>query len=329
MNDLETSSSALTLQVSADDQGHRLDRWLSTKLTEHSRSEIQRWIKTGVVLVDGQTAKTSTKVEAGQLVEIETPQPATEATLLAEDLPLTILFQDQNTVVVDKPAGMVVHPAAGHPSGTLVNGVLYHCPDIEGVGGERRPGLVHRLDKETSGVIVLAKNDLAHQFLQNQFQERYVYKEYLALVEGDVTPVKGRINAPIGRHPVHRKRQAILPNDPVTGISAGREAITDYEVIGQYQKVLPSSAGVAYFNLIKVILHTGRTHQIRVHMAWHKHPIVGDTVYGYRKQRIKLDRHFLHAHRLKIQLLGEDKPREFVSPLGEELEKVLASLEQE
>lgn len=328
MNDNEASPSVLNLEVSTDDQGYRLDRWLSTQLTDHSRSEIQRWIKTGVVLVDGQTAKTSTKLEVGQQVQIETPQSAAEATLLAEDLPLSILFQDQNTVVVDKPAGMVVHPAAGHPSGTLVNAVLYHCPDIEGVGGERRPGLVHRLDKETSGVIVLAKNDAAHQFLQKQFQERSVYKEYLALVDGNVTPAKGRINAPIGRHPVHRKRQAILPLDPVTGISAGREAITDYEIIGRYQKVLPSSAGVAYFNLAKVILHTGRTHQIRVHMAWHKHPIVGDTVYGYRKQRMKLERHFLHAHRLRIQLLGEDEPREFVSPLAEELEGVLASLEQ-
>lgn len=322
-------SDAIYLEVDASSQGERLDRWLTLQLSDQSRSAIQRWIKTGAVLIDGQNAKTNTRLEVGQLIQVEAPQPSSDDTLLSEDIPLSILFQDQNVIVVDKRAGMVVHPAPGHSSGTLVNAVLYHCPDIEGVGGERRPGLVHRLDKDTSGIIILAKNETTHRFLQKQFQARIVYKEYITLVEGELAPPKGRINAPIGRHPIHRKRQAILPPDPVTGASAGREAVTDYEVCRQYQLALPNSAGVARYSLAKVVLHTGRTHQIRVHMAWHKHPVVGDTLYGYRRQRIQLERQFLHAHRLGIQLPDEETAREFVAPLPPDLEEVLAGLEEE
>lgn len=309
--------------VGLKDHGLRLDRWLSEQLRDHSRSEIQRWIKSGQVLINGSTAKTSHRLETEQVVSVELPKPPVDTTLIPEDIPITILYQDKNIVVIAKQAGLVVHPAAGHPSGTLVNAVLHHCPDIEGVGGARRPGLVHRLDKDTSGVIVLAKNDSAHNYLQKQFQERTVYKEYLALAEGVLDPPSGRINAPMGRHPVHRKRQAILPPDPVTGLSAGREAITDYETLEVYETPVRDATNIGRFSLVKVILQTGRTHQIRVHLAWLKHPVVGDTVYGYRRQRIKLDRQFLHAHRLGIRLPGETETRTFVAPLPDELDRVL------
>lgn len=314
--------------VEAGGEGQRLDRWLAEQLPDRSRSEIQRWIKEGLVAVDGQIARASARLEQGQQIELAIPEIAPPADLAPEALPLTIVYEDDDLLVVDKPAGMVVHPAPGHSGGTLVNAVLHHCPQIEGVGGERRPGIVHRLDKETSGLIVVAKNDHAHRFLQAQFKDRTVYKEYLALVEGRLTPARGRITAPIGRHPDDRKRQAVLPVDPQTGVSAGRDAITDYNVLGVYAAPGTSSGAPATtFSLVSAELHTGRTHQIRVHFAWYKHPIVGDTVYGLRKQRLKLDRHFLHAHRLRLRLPSTGEAREFVAPLPAELQAILDQLE--
>ena len=314
--------------VEAGGEGQRLDRWLAEQLPDRSRSEIQRWIKEGLVAVDGQIARASARLEQGQQIELAIPEIAPPADLAPEALPLTIVYEDDDLLVVDKPAGMVVHPAPGHSGGTLVNAVLHHCPQIEGVGGERRPGIVHRLDKETSGLIVVAKNDHAHRFLQAQFKDRTVYKEYLALVEGRLTPARGRITAPIGRHPDDRKRQAVLPVDPQTGVSAGRDAITDYNVLGVYAAPGTSSGAPATtFSLVSAELHTGRTHQIRVHFAWYKHPVVGDTVYGLRKQRLKLDRHFLHAHRLRLRLPATGEAREFVAPLPAELQTILDQLE--
>ena len=314
--------------VEAGGEGQRLDRWLAEQLPDRSRSEIQRWIKEGLVAVDGQIARASARLEQGQQIELAIPEIAPPADLAPEALPLTIVYEDDDLLVVDKPAGMVVHPAPGHSGGTLVNAVLHHCPQIEGVGGERRPGIVHRLDKETSGLIVVAKNDHAHRFLQAQFKDRTVYKEYLALVEGRLTPARGRITAPIGRHPDDRKRQAVLPVDPQTGVSAGRDAITDYNVLGVYAAPGTSSGAPATtFSLVSAELHTGRTHQIRVHFAWYKHPVVGDTVYGLRKQRLKLDRHFLHAHRLRLRLPATGEAREFVAPLPAELQAILDQLE--
>ena len=314
--------------VEAGGEGQRLDRWLAEQLPDRSRSEIQRWIKEGLVAVDGQAARASARLEQGQQIELAIPEIAPPADLAPEALPLTIVYEDDDLLVVDKPAGMVVHPAPGHSGGTLVNAVLHHCPQIEGVGGERRPGIVHRLDKETSGLIVVAKNDHAHRFLQAQFKDRTVYKEYLALVEGRLTPARGRITAPIGRHPDDRKRQAVLPVDPQTGVSAGRDAITDYNVLGVYAAPGTSSGAPATtFSLVSAELHTGRTHQIRVHFAWYKHPVVGDTVYGLRKQRLKLDRHFLHAHRLRLRLPATGEAREFVAPLPAELQTILDQLE--
>ncbi len=323
-----TALSQRNITVDAGGAGERLDRWLAGQLSDRSRSEIQRWIKDGLVAVDGEVARASARLEEGQHVDLSIPESFAPADLAPEALPLTIVYEDDDLIVVDKPAGMVVHPAPGHSGGTLVNAVLHHCPQIEGVGGERRPGIVHRLDKETSGLIVVAKNDHAHRFLQAQFKERTVYKQYLALVEGRLTPERGRITAPIGRHPDDRKRQAVLPADPQTGKSAGRDAITDYAVLGVYTAPGASSGAPATtFSLVAAELHTGRTHQIRVHFAWYKHPVVGDTVYGLRKQRLKLDRHFLHAHRLRLRLPSTGEEREFEAPLPAELQAILDHLE--
>jgi 23S rRNA pseudouridine1911/1915/1917 synthase len=313
------------------DPGHerlRLDRWLAGALADRSRSEIQRWIADGLITVDGRPAKASQKVEPGQVVAVAVTEVPAEPSLVPEDLPLAIIYEDDDLIVVDKPAGLVVHPAPGHTGGTLVNAILHHAPDIAGVGGERRPGIVHRLDKETSGLIVVAKNDRAHRYLQAQFAARTVYKEYLALLEGRLQPEHGRISAPIGRHPTDRKRQAMLPVDPVTGVSPGREAVTEYRVLRVYAApIYGSSTSVGTFTLVSAVLHTGRTHQIRVHFAWLKHPVVGDTLYGYRTQRLPVGRQFLHAHRLRLRLPSTEEEVEFVAPLPVELEAVLKVLE--
>lgn len=317
----------LLFTVPPTSAGQRIDRWLAEMLPDRSRSEIQRWIKNGDVLVDGVSAKASHRLEAGQTIELHLPQPAETPTVQPQNLTLPILFEDDDLLIIDKPAGMVVHPAPGHDDGTLVNAILHHCPSIEGIGGERRPGIVHRLDKETSGLLVVAKNDRAHRHLQAQFKARTVHKEYLALLEGRIEPPQGRIIAPIGRHPVERKRQAVLPVDPRTGETQGREAITDYRVQAYYTLPVRDNNAMAHFSFVTAVIHTGRTHQIRVHFAWHKHPVVGDTLYGYRKQRLPIERQFLHAHRLRLRLPSNGEEREFVAPLPVDLERVLTALQ--
>jgi 23S rRNA pseudouridine1911/1915/1917 synthase len=309
------------LTVPIEEEGERLDRWLTAKISGRSRSEIQRWIDEGRVEVDGKLGKPGRKIEAGQEIRVSIP-PVDESALEAEAIPLKIVYEDDDLMVIDKPAGLVVHPAPGHSGGTLVNAILHHLPGLEGVGGERRPGIVHRLDKQTSGLIVIAKHDRSHRFLQRQFAARTVHKVYLALLEGQISPENGRISAPIGRHPIHRKRQAVLPVNPQTGETKGREAITEYHTIGLYSTRL-NSGEIGNFTLVEAVLHTGRTHQIRVHFAWMKHPVVGDTLYGYRRQRIPLDRQFLHAHKLRFQLPATGEIREFIAPLPEELQQIL------
>ena len=314
------------LAVPAEAAGQRLDRWLAAAFSERSRSEVQRWIREGRVQVDANPAKASQRLEAEQRVRVAIPAVVDSAALRAEEIPLSIVYEDENVVVVNKPAGMVVHPAPGHKRGTLVNAVLYHCPDIEGVGGERRPGIVHRLDKETSGLIVVAKNDRTLRDLQQQFQARTVYKEYLALLEGDLEPPRGRISVPIGRHPVHRQRMAVISQEQS---AKARPATTDYQVLSTYSVPVRDNTNIARFSLVRAILHTGRTHQIRVHFAWYKHPVVGDTTYGYRRQRIELDRHFLHAHRLRLRLPNSADEYEFIAPLPRELQSILDQFEQQ
>ena len=291
--------------------GQRLDKWLAERLPDHSRTEIQRWIREGLVRVNGRASKPGYKLEPGDVVEVDVPAPVPYEEIKPEPIPLNILYEDDDLLVIDKPAGMVVHPAPGHTSGTLVNAILYHCPDLRGVGGVERPGIVHRLDKDTSGLILVAKHDRAHRELQRQFKEREIEKAYLALVEGHLQPKEGRIEAPIGRDKRHRKRMAVIRD--------GREAVTEYRVIAYYDD----------YTLVEVYPLTGRTHQIRVHFAFIGHPLVGDTVYGRRKQRLKpwLKRQFLHAHRLRFRLPRTGEWVEFTSPLPEDLQAVLDKLQ--
>ncbi len=325
----------MLLTVSPADAGARLDQYVAAQLPDRSRSEVQRWLKEGRVQVEGEpNAKASLRLEAGMAVHVEPPDaPAPVDDLAPEAIDLTILYEDDDCIVVDKPAGMVVHPAPGHESGTLVNAILHHCPQIEGVGGERRPGIVHRLDRETSGLIVVAKNDRAHRALQAQFKARSVYKEYLCMVEGGVEPASGIIDAPMGRHPTDGKRQAVLPPvlNPSTreSESLGRDAVTEYHTLARYVAppgMVQGGAGRMTFSLLRVVLHTGRTHQIRVHFAWRNHPVVGDTLYGPHSSRLPLKRQFLHAHRLRLQL-PNGEPREFTSPLPPDLQRLLDRLE--
>jgi len=266
----------------------------------------------GFVLVNGVAAKKAGQmIEDGDDIEVRVPPPVPSG-LVAEDIPLDIIFENDDLIVVNKPAGMVVHPAAGHYSGTLVNAVLGYDPDLEGIGGEERPGLVHRLDKETSGLIILAKNERAHNWLQDQFRLRKVEKTYLALVDGKPPTPAGRVEAPIGRDPSHRKKMAIV------SAGKGREAVSEYKTLQSFRN----------HTLLEFHPHTGRTHQIRLHCQFLGCPIVGDSVYGKRTVTATIDRHFLHAYRLKIILPGEKSPRTFEADLPEELKAVLEEVKR-
>lgn len=288
----------------------RLDKFLVARLPEFSRARLQGLIADGFVLVDGLPAKKAGQtLEGGETVTVRIPPPQ-PSDLVAENIPLDVVFENDDLLIINKPAGMVVHPAAGHASGTLVNAVLGYEPEIEGIGGEERPGLVHRLDKDTSGLIVVAKNDRAHHWLQDQFRLRQVEKVYLALVDGAPPTPTGRIEAAIGRDPRDRKKMAVVPP------AKGREAISEYITLEQFRA----------HTLLEVRIHTGRTHQIRLHLAYLKVPVTGDTVYGHRHPSLEVTRHFLHAHRLVVTLPGEKVPRRFEAPLPPELEAVLAQL---
>lgn len=290
----------------------RLDKFLVRVLPEFSRARLQGLIADGFVSVDGLPAKKSGQMlEAGAAVEVRIPPPVPSG-LVGEDIPLDIIFENEDLLVVNKPAGMVVHPAAGHASGTLVHAALGYDPDIEGIGGEERPGVVHRLDKETSGLILLAKNERAHRWLQDQFRLRKVEKTYLALVDGAPPTPSGRVEAAIGRDPSHRKKMAVLP------AGKGREAVSEYRTLEAF----------AHHTLLEFHPLTGRTHQIRLHCAFLGCPIVGDKVYGRKTPTLAIDRHFLHAAKLKIVLPNEKEPRLFEARLPVELERVLKELER-
>jgi 23S rRNA pseudouridine1911/1915/1917 synthase len=287
--------------------GLRLDKFLTSQLPDYSRSQLQNLIKAGNVNVNGQpVTKTGFLVEHQHQVEIHLPEPE-PTNLVPEDIPLDIVFENKNLMVVNKPAGMVVHPAAGHSTGTLVHAALAHAPEMEGIHGEQRPGVVHRLDKDTSGLIVIAKDDKAHRWLQNQFRARKVRKVYLALVDGHPPTPTGRIEAHIGRDSAMRRRMAVVSP------SKGRESTTEYLTLEQFDQ----------FSYLEVHPLTGRTHQIRIHLAFIGCPIVGDSLYGLRTPTVKLNRHFLHAARLTLQLPGEEEERTFKAPLPSELEEAL------
>jgi 23S rRNA pseudouridine1911/1915/1917 synthase len=293
------------------EQPQRLDKFLVEQLPDFSRSRLQALIKDGRVTVDGVIAsKSGLTVDGVSHIVVEIP-PMQPSELVAEDIALDIVFENYDLMVVNKPAGMVVHPSAGHHSGTLVHAALAHAKDIEGVGGVQRPGVVHRLDKDTSGLIILAKNDIAHQWLQDQFSSRQVVKAYVALVDGAPPTPRGRVEAAIGRDPNNRKNMAVLPP------AKGRAALSEYSTVQKY----PSHT------LLDVHPLTGRTHQIRVHLAFLKCPVVGDRVYGRRKASLPLDRQFLHAAKLRIRLPGEVELSEFEAPLPEDLSGCLKMLD--
>lgn len=307
-----------TLTVTEESDGVRLDHFLVSVIPGHSRSQIQRLIKEGRVLVAGRPAKANQPVKTGQAVVVDIPEPV-DATPAPEALPLQVVYQDHDLIVVDKPAGMVVHPAAGHSSGTLVNALLHYATDLSGIGGEKRPGIVHRLDRGTSGLMVVAKHDQAHEELSRQFREREVEKEYFALVWG-VVQAGRRIDAPIGRDPDNRKRMSARAR-------RSREAVTRITRTEHFGHVL---------TLAIVAIHTGRTHQIRVHLSTIGHPVVGDPLYGGVRRRVpgdlravaRLQRPFLHAARLAFKHPSDGRRMEFTSALPEDLQRVLDDIRE-
>jgi 23S rRNA pseudouridine1911/1915/1917 synthase len=291
----------------------RLDVFLTACLPEFSRSRLQALIRVGRVRVNGkEAAKTGQDLAPGDRVELRIP-PARPSGLAAEQIPLEVVFENADLMIVNKPAGMVVHPSPGHDRGTLVHAALGHAPDIAGIGGEERPGIVHRLDKETSGLIVVAKNDAALGWLQEQFRSRRVEKVYLALVDGRPPTPSGRVEAAIGRNTTHRKLMGVV------ALEKGREAVSEYRTLESFPE----------HSLLEVHPLTGRTHQIRVHMAFLGCPVAGDSVYGRKKPSLALERHFLHAHRLKLVLPGETSARQFEAALPAELQAVLNGLRKE
>jgi 23S rRNA pseudouridine1911/1915/1917 synthase len=292
-------------------KGVRLDKFLVDCLPDFSRARLQGLIADGFVMVDGAPAKKAGQVlDGGETIIVRAP-PSQPVGLIGENIPLDILFENDDLLVINKPAGMVVHPAAGHDTGTLVHAVLGYEPELEGIGGEERPGVVHRLDKDTSGIIVLAKNERAHRWLADQFKSREVDKTYLALVDGAPPTPAGRVEAPIGRDPHERKKMAV-----VSSVAKGREAVSEYRTLELFPK----------HTLLEFHPLTGRTHQIRLHCAFLGCPVAGDRIYGHKKSSIDLDHHFLHAARLKIRLPGEAKPNTFEAPLPDELQRILESL---
>ena len=301
-------SDVTTLTAPALAAGERLDKYLAEALPDLSRAMLQKLIKDGDVLVGGKPTKPSYRVEAGDIVVVRVPPPTPLEAAPAPHIPLDVLYQDADLLVLNKPAGLVVHPAHGHTDDTLVNALLAHVPDLAGIGGVLRPGIVHRLDKDTSGLLLVAKHDQAQQALQDQFRSRSVDKVYLALVEGHLVPPRGRIDAPIGRDPRERQRMAVVPS--------GRPAQTEYRVL----ETLAETA------LVEAHLLTGRTHQIRVHLASLGYPIVGDRVYGHRKPRVALARQFLHAWRLAFSLPSTGERVQFTAPLPPDLRQILAEL---
>ena len=290
----------------ANESGLRLDKYVAEKCPELSRTQAQKLVSDGLVTVNGQVAKAGFKLSAGDRVRITLPPPRESPA--PEAMPLSIVYEDSDLLVVDKPAGLTVHPAPGHPSHTLINAILSHVPRLPEADDLQRPGVVHRLDKDASGLMVVAKNKEAQLNLASQFKARSVVKAYLVLVKGHLTPDDGVIEAPIGRDPRNRKRMAVVAQ------GEGREARTDYHVLRH----------IGEYTLLEVRPETGRTHQIRVHLSAIGYPVFGDRVYGARSER--LPRLFLHACRLGFRLPSSGEYREFTSNLPPDLERVLEDI---
>ena len=301
----------MLLSVEPRDAGKRLDQLIHERLPQFSRSRIQEWIKTGHVRVNGTRQRASHPVRAGDSIQVEPAEPP-PLRAAAEAIPLHILYEDDDLVAIDKPAGMVVHAGAGVHTGTVVNALLHRFETLSKVGGELRPGIVHRLDRFTSGVLLAAKNDAAHRALAGQFSGRRVEKVYLALVHGTVKPETGRIERPIARDPVRRTRMTAR-------LAEGRAAWTEFRVLRRFAK----------FTLLEAHIGTGRTHQIRVHLASIGHPVAGDTLYGAPAKvegRPPLGRYFLHAHRIRFRQPSTQAEIAVESPLAPELQEWMAGL---
>ncbi|MFT9488193.1 MAG: RluA family pseudouridine synthase [Tepidibacillus sp.] len=293
--------------IEAEEATERIDKFLSEQFEEWSRSQIQQWIKEGNVTVNGRMVKANYKIQEDDEVVLQVP-PQKELNIEPESIPLDIVYEDQDVIVVNKPRGMVVHPAPGHYSGTLVNALLYHCKDLSGINGVLRPGIVHRIDKDTSGLLMAAKNDLAHESLARQLKDHDVHRIYLALVHGEIPHDLGTIDAPIGRDPHDRKKMTVIHKN-------SKHAVTHFVVKERFQG----------FTLVECKLETGRTHQIRVHMQYIGHPLVGDPLYGLKKT-LKIDGQALHAKTLGFKHPRTNEYMEFDSELPEDMQGLIEEL---
>ncbi|MFS8891509.1 RluA family pseudouridine synthase [Synechococcus sp. R55.2] len=307
----EAAADIRQIRVTEKQQGLRLDRGLAEQLPELSRSRLQQLIRQGQVWLNGQPCRDKDRpLQAGDEVEVRIP-PATPTALQPEPIPLDILYEDDDLLVINKPRGLVVHPAPGHASGTLVHALLAHCPHLSGINGELRPGIVHRLDKDTTGALVIAKHDQAHQHLQAQIQAKTARRIYLGVVFGRPAQSQGTVSAPIGRHPVDRQKMAVLTP------GQGRVAVTHWQVLER----------LGNYTLMQFELETGRTHQIRVHAAHLRLPIVGDPLYTQSKTSpVKLSGQALHAWKLSFIHPRSGQPMHFTAPLPEEFERLLRQL---
>lgn len=300
----------ILLKTTEDVRGKRLDAYLADTLEELTRSAAANLIEAGAVLVDGKAAAKSLKIAGGENVEVTLPEPE-PIDAAAQDIPLDVVYEDSDVIVVNKPSGMVVHPAPGHADGTLVNALLYHCGEsLSGIGGALRPGIVHRIDRDTSGLIIAAKNDAAHQSLTAQLSDHTLGRTYECIVTGNLREDSGTVDAPIARHPTDRKKMAV--------VSGGRNAVTHWEVIARYPG----------YTHVRCRLETGRTHQIRVHMAYLGHPILGDTVYGSKKEVPGLTGQCLHAVGLQFIHPRTGELVRLSCPLPEEFTKMLKKIDK-
>ena len=298
----------LSFNINSEEEGQRIDKYLSTMIEGKSRSFVQGLIDEKKVKANNKVIKSNYKLKKGDFIEVEVPEPV-ELNVSAEEMNLDIVYEDEDVLVVNKEKGIVVHPAPGNYTGTLVNGILHHCSDLSGINGVIRPGIVHRIDKDTSGILVIAKNDEAHNDLAAQFKEHSIKREYYALVEGKFSKVEGTVDKPISRDKKERIKMAIN--------SDGKRAVTHYEVLEQYDK------GVS---LVKCTLETGRTHQIRVHTASIGHPLVGDLIYGYKRQKFNIEGQALHAKTLGFIHPRTKEYMEFTSELPNYFKELLEKL---
>ncbi len=302
----------MKINIEAMQEGQRADSLLAEKIEGLSRAAAQRLLEQGMVLLSGSPVKKNQRTRPGQIYQVELPQ-VQESQVQPENIPLDVVYEDADLIVVNKPRGMVVHPAPGHPDGTLVNALLSHCGDsLSGIGGEKRPGIVHRIDKDSSGLLIAAKNDRSHQALAAQLKDHSLYRVYEALALGSFRQEQGTVDAPVGRDPKNRKRMAVTEKN-------SRNAVTHYQVLGRYP-------GYTY---IRCRLETGRTHQIRVHMAYLGHPLLGDSLYGAgRDKRFGLEGQCLHARRLGFIHPSTGAQMELACPLPDYFTEILSKLER-